>query len=308
MQLDRALAEQAIARIIAEPLGISAIEAAVAITEIVNNTMANATRLVTTKRGRDPQLFALVAAGGASGLHVGRQAEELGIQTIIVPALAPVFCAFGDIVADLRISEARTHICAADGVDVEALNDIFNEMEQRARQRLAGQSIARSYDTRRSMDMHYAGEVHEVTVPVRSRTRRITRLNLEATVSDFHTLHERLFAHKNTAQAVEILTLRLDLIGVRDKPRLTAADFGEEDPAAALKGRRPVHFDVEPVPTPVYDGDLLRPGHFIQGPAIIEQWGTTVAVLAGHECLIDAYGNLIVEVGQAGSVAERRAG
>jgi N-methylhydantoinase A len=298
MRLDRARAELAIARDIAEPLGISVIEAAVAITEIVNNTMANATRLVTTKRGRDPQAFALVAAGGASGLHVGRQAEELGIQTIVVPALAPVFCAFGDIVADLRISEARTHIAAVSSVDLDRLNDMFSDMELRARRRLSGQSIARNYDTRRSIDMHYAGEVHEVTVPVRSRTRRITRLNLEATVADFHTLHERLFAHKNAAQSVEILTVRFDLIGIRDKPRPFAAEFGDEDPVAALKGLRPVHFDIAPTLTQIYDGNRLRPGHFIQGPAIIEQWGTTVAVLAGHECLVDAYSNLIIEVGR----------
>ena len=238
----------------------------------------------------------------------GGRPRNLASRRSSFPRSLPVFCAFGDTVADLRISEARTHIAAINGVDVDALNDIFNDMELRARRRLSGQSIARNYDTRRSIDMHYTGEVHEVTVPVRSRTRRITRLNLEATVADFHTLHERLFAHKNAAQSVEILTLRLDLIGIRDKPRLFAAEFGEEDPAAALKVRRAVHFDVEATLAPIYDGNRLRPGHFIQGPAIIEQWGTTVAVLAGHECLVDAYGNLIIEVGQVSAATERHAG
>jgi N-methylhydantoinase A len=308
MRLDREAAEEAIRREIAEPLGMPLIEAAVAITDIVNNNMANATRLVTTKRGHDPQQFALVAAGGAGAIHAGKQAEELGIQTVIVPGLAPVFCALGANVADLRISEARTHIGLTDTVDFEALNETFQEMEARARQRLPGADFVRNFDVRRSLDLHYVGEVHEVTVPVRSRTRRITRLNLEATINDFHAIHERLFAHKDPAQGVEILTLRLDLVGLRDKPRVVAAEFGGEDPAPALKGTRPIHFDVAATETPVYDGALLRPGNFIAGPAVVEQWGTTIVVYPGHECLIDAFGNVIVEIGQVQKAGERLAG
>jgi N-methylhydantoinase A len=300
MTLDRTRAEDAIRSEVAEPLGVSIIEAAVSIVEIVNNNMANATRLVTTRRGYDPQQFALVAAGGAGAIHAGRQAEELGIQTVVVPSFASVFCAFGDNVADLRVSESRTYIGLMDAVDFEALNDAFQEMEIRARRRLSGQVVAGSFESRRSFDLRYVGEVHEVTVPIRSRTRRITRLNLETTVNDFHSLHERLFAHKDSTQAVEILTLRLDLIGLRDKPRLRAAAFADENPSAAKKGVRTVHFDIAPVEVPVYDGPRLTPGNFIQGPAIIEQWGTTIVVYPGQESLIDAYGNVIIEIGQAG--------
>ncbi|BCP51986.1 methylhydantoinase [Kaistia sp. 32K] len=307
MVLDREKAVDAVRREVAEPLGLSVIEAASAIIELVNSNMANATRLVTTKRGRDPQQFALVAAGGAGGIHAGKQAEELGIRTVIVPGLAPVFCALGDNVADLKISESRTHIGRVDELDFEALNTMFQEMEQRARGRLAGQAVAGNFETRRSLDMHYVGEVHEVTVPIRSRTRRITKLNLDATLGDFHELHERLFAHKDPSQPVEILTLRLDLIGVRERPRMIPQEFGDEDASGALKGERQVHFDVEPTTVPVYDGGLLKAGSFIPGPAIIEQWGTTIAVYPGHECLIDAYGNVIIEIGQARTAAERAA-
>ncbi|MBB5751622.1 hydantoinase/oxoprolinase family protein [Prosthecomicrobium pneumaticum] len=301
MVLDKAKAVEAIRREVAEPLGLGVVEAASAIIDLVNNNMANATRLVTTKRGHDPAAFALVAAGGAGGIHAGKQAEELGIRTVIVPALAPVFCALGDNVADLKISESRTSIARLDQLDFEAFNEVFQEMEARARKRLSEQSIVKSFETRRSLDMHYVGEVHEVTVPIRSRTRRITKLNLDATLNDFHVLHERLFAHKDVKQPVEVLTLRLDLIGIRERPRMNAAEFGEEDAAPALKGHRPVHFAVEPTIVPVYDGGRLKPGNFILGPAIIEQWGTTIAVYPGHECLIDAYGNVIVEIGQGGA-------
>ena len=129
---------------------------------------------------------------------------------------------------------------------------------------------------------------------------------METTIQDFHTLHERLFAHKDADQPVEILTLRLDLIGIRDKPRLRTASFGDEQPTAAQKGTRSVYFDVEPVEVPVYDGSKLVPGNFVEGPAIIEQWGTTVVVCPGQESLIDSYGNIIIEIGQVNRLATSR--
>ena len=297
MRLDRKASEEAIRVHVAEPLGISPVEAALAISDIVNSNMANATRLVSTRRGYDPQRFALVAAGGGGAIHAGRQAEDLGIQTVIVPREASVFCASGANVADLKVSEAQTWIASTASIDFDALNEAFQALEQRARDRLSAQSLVRNFDVRRALDLHYAGEVHEVTVPIRSRTRRITPLNLQATIADFHALHDRLFAHKDLGQAVEILTLRLDLVGLRDRPALVGEPFGDEDPSPALKETRPVHFDSEATPTPVYDGARLAPGHFILGPAIIEQWGTTVVVYPGQECLIDPFGNVIIEIG-----------
>ncbi|MFD0713786.1 hydantoinase/oxoprolinase family protein [Paenibacillus sp. GCM10027626] len=296
MKLDRQLAEQAIARHIAEPLGISVIEAASAISQIVNSNMSNAIHFVTTQRGFDPRQFALMAVGGAGAVHAGKQAEDLGINTVIVPALAPVFCALGDVAANLKVTELHTRFETVDQVDLDGMNADFEAMEETARAKLGGQSIARHYETRRYLDMRYAGEVHEVTVPVRSRTRKVTALNLEATLADFHTLHERLYAHKDSSQPVEILNLRLDLVGVRDRMQIEEEPFDREDPAAALRSTRPVIFDGKPVNTPVYDGGVLKPGNLVVGPAVIEQWGTTIVVYPGHEALIDAYRNCVIEV------------
>lgn len=300
MALDPDAARRAVAEHVADPLGLSVEEAAQAISEIVNSNMANASHLVTTRRGLDPSDFALVAAGGAGALHAGRQAELLGVSTVIVPAAAPVFCALGDTVAHLKVSDARTCLAAVADLDLATLNALFDDMERAARRRLAGQQVTRSYEVRRSLDLRYEGEVHEVTVPLRTRTRRVTALNLEAALRAFHDTHEALFAHKDPAQPVELLTARLDLLGLRDAPRAAAAEFGEEDPAAALKGRRAVTFSDGPHDTPVYAGEKLRPGHFIHGPAAIESWGTTVIVCPGQEALIDAYGNCIIENGRAG--------
>ncbi|WP_080832760.1 hydantoinase/oxoprolinase family protein [Cohnella massiliensis] len=296
MKLDKEASVEAIRTRIAEPLGISVMEAAIAISEIVNNNMSNAIRFVTTQRGHDPRRFALLAAGGAGAIHAGRQAEDLGIETVIVPKFAPVLCALGDVSAHLKVTELRTRFERADRVDLEAINAEFDEMEKSAREKLGGGAAARQFEARRFVDMRYEGEVHEVTLPIRTRTRRVTALNMEATVSQFHDWHERLYAHKNPGQPVEILNLRLDLIGVRDRIPLRESPFDEENPAAAQTGTRKVHFGPEAVDAAIYNGDLLNPGNMIVGPAVIEQWGTTIVVYPGHEALIDALGNCMIEV------------
>ena len=296
MRLDRTAAETALGTHIAEPLGLSVIEAAQAVSEIVNNNMANASHLVTTRRGLDPSDFALVAVGGAGAIHAGRQAELLGMSSVIVPVAAPVFCALGDTVANLKVSTSRTFFAALSQLDLADLNARFDEMEAAARARLSGQAVTDRFEVHRQLDMRYVGEVHEVTVPLRTRTRRVTALNIEAALRAFHDLHEQLFAHKDATQPVELLTLRVDVVGVRRPPRMPATAFGEEDPAEALKGHREIWFADGPHQAAVFDGARLRAGHFLAGPAAIESWGTTIVVYPGQEALIDAYGNCIIEI------------
>ncbi|MNB75202.1 Acetophenone carboxylase gamma subunit [compost metagenome] len=297
MKLDRSLSEEALRTHIANPLGISVIEAALAISEIVNNNMSNAIRFVTTQRGHDPRRFALLAAGGAGAVHAGRQAEDLGIETIIVPGFAPVLCALGDVTANLKVTELRTFYTSGAELDLQRMNDLFESMEQSAREKLGDNSRLKLHEEiRRYVDIRYAGEVHEVTVPIRTRTRKVTSLNMEATIKQFHELHERLYAHQNTGQEVEILNLRLDLIGVRERIQFEEKTFEGEDPQDALTSVRQVYFSSEPDATSIYNGANLKPGNLIIGPAVIEQWGTTIVVYPGHEALIDAGGNCIIEV------------
>lgn len=297
MSLDVQAAREAVRVHVADPLGLSVDEAAQAISEIVNNNMANASHLVTTRRGLDPRDFALVAAGGAGALHAGRQAELLGMSSVIVPATGPVFCALGDTVAHLKVSDARTFFTPMNGIDLTDLNARFDEMEQAARARLTSQNVTDTYELRRSLDLRYEGEVHEVTVPLKTRTRRVTALNIDATLRAFHDQHELLFAHKDVTHPVELLTIRVDVLGLREPPRVKGADFGEEDASDAIKNTRQITFADGPHEATVYDGAKLRAGHFLSGPAAIESWGTTIIVCPGQEALIDAYGNCIIENG-----------
>jgi len=299
MSLSLENAQRAIQDHVAGPLGITLIEAALAINQIVNHGMAQSTHFVTTKRGHDPATFALVAVGGAGAIHAGHQAELLGIRTIIVPALASVFCALGDVVAPLQVNEARTLIARLDMVDLNTLNDTFNQLETRARSKLSDQSVRGRLEVRRFLDLRYVGEVHEVTVPLKTRTLRVTALNIDAVAQSFHEIHERLFAHSDPRQAIEIQTARIELVGQRDPPAWLARNFTSEDADGARRGVRSVYFSEAPTSVAVYDAERLQPGNFIHGPAILEQWGTSVIVRPGQEALIDAFGNCVIEVGRS---------
>jgi N-methylhydantoinase A len=135
-------------------------------------------------------------------------------------------------------------------------------------------------------------------VPIRSRTRRVTELNLGTALSEFHDLHDQLYSFKRPEHPSEVLNLRLDLIGVRDTARLRSEQFGEEDPSPARKGSRQAYFEEREgfVDTPVYDGDLVRPGQLIPGPAIIQEPDTTIVVRPGQEAMSDHYRTYVIEI------------
>lgn len=299
MRLDTAAAEAAIERHVAQPLGMTAVQAASGIFRIVNNSMTNGIRYVSVARGHDPRDFALMAFGGAGAIHAGMQARDLGIKTILVPKRASVFCAFGNLISDFKLSRVRTFIARAGEVDLEQLNDVLGQMYAEAESLLGSGSKMKELVVQRFMDMRYLGQVHEVTVPIRSRTRRVTEVSLATTVRDFHDQHEQLYTFKRPENPVEILNLRLDLIGVRDNAaRLVSHAFESEDPARARKSTRPVYFEThgDYVDTPVYDGALVQPGNLIPGPAIVEEPDTTIVVYPGQEAMLDHYQIYVIEL------------
>jgi N-methylhydantoinase A len=298
MRLDLEAAEKAMDRI-AGPLGLTRTEAAHAVFRIVNNNMANAIQYVTTQRGIDPRDHVLMALGGAGAIHAGPQAEDLEITTIVVPRYSSVFSALGDVLADLKVSEVRTFITPLSDLELEELNARFEAMRASAAARLdVGSDAEDRLVAGRFVEMRYIGEVHELTVPVRSRTRRITELNVAATLKDFHDLHEQRFAHKAPDQPVELLNLRLELALPRRPPEFPTRAFGSEDPSPAARGTRRVYFGayLEFRETPVFDGAALVPGNLVAGPAVINRPDTSLVVYPRQEALIDQYGNCIIEL------------
>jgi N-methylhydantoinase A len=298
MRLDAEGAEAAIARRVAEPLGMDVIQAASGIFRIANNSMSNAVRHVTVARGRDPRDFAMCVFGGAGAIHAGAQAPDLGIKTILVPKAASVLSALGNLLSSFKITKVQSFIRRTDAIGLDELNAVFAEMLERAQEDLGRQSKVRETVTARYVDIRYVGQTHEVTVPIRSRTRRVTELNLGTALAEFHEQHEQLYSFKRPEHPSEVLNLRLDLIGVRDVARLRSEAFEDEDPAPAERTTRPAYFEERGgfVDTPVYDGARIRPGMLIAGPAIVEEPDTTIVVRPGQEAMSDQYSSYVIEI------------
>lgn len=297
MKLDPEAGERAIRARIAEPLGLSVEEAASGIYRIVNSAMTNAIRYVSIARGRDPRDFALMAFGGAGPVHTGMQAKDLGIKSILVPRNAGVFCALGALISNFKISKVQSFISRSGAVDLEKLNDTFAAMEGQAEHLLGDTARVVETVTQRYVDMRYVGQTHEVTVPIRSRTKRVTDLNLATTIQDFHNLHEQLYSFKRPDQPVELLSLRSDLIGVRETVKFRSTPFESEDASHAERERRRVYFEGEGfIETKVYDGRKVRPGNLIAGPAVVEEPETTIVIYPGQEAMLDHYHTYVIEI------------
>jgi N-methylhydantoinase A len=278
------------------PLGLDATAAAHGIYRLVNANMANAIRRVAAQRGVDPRRLTMVAYGGNGPVHATAQADELGIATVLVPKMAPAFSALGLQLSDHLIDEMRAYIAPIRSVDLERVNALFGEMEERARAVLGKRRGAHSrVETRRFMQLCYPGQTFDMAVPVVSANGRLKPRALADTVERFHALHEELHTYASRDEEPILRGLRLTLVGVTEKPQLPTV--GRSTAPPPLKQRRPAYFGGRFVSTPIYDGPRLRVGQRISGPAIIEEPFTTIVLQPRQRAALDRFGNYHITIG-----------
>ncbi|MEY2424060.1 MAG: N-methylhydantoinase [Acidimicrobiaceae bacterium] len=291
MTLDVDAARASIARDVAEPLGIEAVEAAWGIERIVNANMANATRRVLSSYGADPRDLAVIAYGGNGPLHACALATELGAARVLVPKAAPAFSALGLLVADYVVDVLRSYVVPISQVEVERLRGLMAEVADEVDKELAPAGLPEgAAHTELYVQMAYGGQNSDMSVPCPEG------LSLNATglldlTQRFHDLHEsdRGFAFRN--QQPQVRGVRLIARGETTKPGHLAELGTVTDAAAAQKGSRPVYWGTEFVDTPVFDGRVLGAGASIEGPALIEEAFTVVAVAPGWRCELDVHGS-----------------
>src|SRR6516164_5968928 len=165
IKLDAARAVTAIDKAIGRPLGLRRLEAAFAISEVVEENMANAARVHAVERGKDLEARTLIAFGGAAPLHAARLADKLGIRRVLIPCGADVGSAFGFLRAPVAYEVARSrYVRLDDTFDTSLVNALFAEMRAEAEAVVAvGAPGARLIETR-TADMRYRGQGHEITV------------------------------------------------------------------------------------------------------------------------------------------------
>jgi N-methylhydantoinase A len=289
--LSREKAEEAVKQV-ADPLGMTAVQAAQAIFTTVNSFMADQITEVSTKRGYDVRDFALVAGGGAGPVHAASIAALLNIPMVVIPSVAATYSAFGMFAMDIGRNFARSYICGAKRIDPERVKQLFREMEAEASEGFRANGIpAEQVAFLRTAEMRYAGQFHEVEVEL---SGQFTADQLDDTVKKFHQRHEALYTFGMPWKSVEFLNFRLRATAPRAPFRLRELGRGASDSAPALKRRRSCRFDGREVDTPVYDGAQLLAGCRFAGPAIIEETTTTVVVPVTYVCTVDQWKNYLL--------------
>jgi N-methylhydantoinase A len=298
LELDLDAAQQAIADHVARPLGLSVPEAAAGIKQIVDARMADLLRTVTIERGHDPRAFALYAFGGAGPTHAPAFALEL-VNEIVVPATQSVHSALGAIASDLASTHAiseptRLDRSAADG-NVERVEQLFATLEADALETLVEPGAAApSVQLERFVEMRFARQTKELRVPYpRERPPSLAPL-----VAEFLRSYALRYGEESLPETagLELVTFAVEARAELPRPELRAYADAGPDASDAARGVRDV-WDAASrafVPTAVYEGELLRPGNRIEGPAVIEYAGTTVALGGGQDAVVDRLLDLVI--------------
>jgi N-methylhydantoinase A len=299
MRLRPELAEAAIRRQVAEPLGLGLEQAAFSIWSTVNVDMVSAIQDITVWQGIDPREYLFVSGGGAAGLHVIPMIQELGASDILIPKAAGVISALGGVFADVTAEFSASRFTESDRFDFAAVEGDMAELEGRALAFLEGAGVP--LDRRRvefTVEARYRSQVWELSVPIRG-SRIEDGEDLARLVEDFHQVHERTFGIQEPGRPIECVYWRAKAIGLLPKPSIREVPAGGRDPAAALRGRRRAYFRElgGMVETPVFLGDALRAGNAVEAPAIIEEPTTTVVVFPGSEARVTELGSYHVRIG-----------
>ncbi len=297
MAVRQDLARAAIERL-ASSLRLDAMATAQGIISVVTANMARAIRVVSVQRGHDTRDYTLVAFGGAGPLHAARLVKELEIGRIVVPRNPGILCAMGLLLTDLRTDFAMTRLHTLSIAALPDIADAFHALHTQADAWFEEAGIAP--DARRTtltVDMRYAGQNYEL--PVALADGEIGPAMLDALAEGFTAAHQRMYGFIAAGEPVQLVTFRIEAVGVVPKASFQRYPDAGSDASAAIVARRDVWLPETGgfVLCPVYDRDRLRCGNCVAGPAVIEQMDATTLVLPDMIARVEPYLNLILEAG-----------
>ena len=279
LTLKKDLAKDALSKL-ADQLGMSLEETAFGIVKLANTVMAKALRIVTVERGYDPRDFTMFVFGGAGGLHGVELAEELNVKSVLIPPRAGVFSALGLLLSDYRADKVRSVIRSAGDISEDEIERIYAELVDEAVREVSIENA--EIKMIRQVDLRYKGQAYEITVPWMN--------DVEECVKAFHDKHEALYGFSSPDEPVEVVNLRVTAVGVMSKPEVKAEKDAEHEPKP--ENYRGVYFGDGWMNTPIYARNKLKAGAKIEGPAVIEDYDTTIVIPPNYTAFVDGYSNI----------------
>lgn len=268
-------------------------ELAEGIIEIANWNQANCIRQMTIQRGIDPRDFALLSFGGAGPAQSAAVMDLLAMTACIVPPNPGNLSAFGLLAVDWRTDHITTKVMHEDAIDRRTVARLYDDLEAAAAKSLERDGIeATRVRLVREADVRYAGQSMEVRVTAPGGA---IDDNFLARLADaFHTAHRRNFGYDyRGAQKIELVNFCVSGFGVIDRPQIPRLE-PRPGVTPARKAMRPVYFGGAFRDTPVYDRALLPPGFRLDGPAVVEEFGSTTVTFPGQSLEVDPHGILVI--------------
>ena len=298
LNLDKA--KKAIEDKLAKPLKYDLYETAAGMYNIINVNMAAAVREVAVKEGVDPRDFPMIVAGGAGPNHSCMIALELDIPLMIIPRESSIFCAAGMLISDLQHDYVKSYISKLEDIDANQFKKYFAEMKEQGIKILKEEGIndEKRIEFSYFLDLRYSRQYHEVTVQVTESD--IENANWDSIAAKFHPAHNELFGYslEEEKTPVELINLRLKVIGKTDKPKFTMMDYHGESSEHAYKNSRKAYIPSEKEfkEIPVFDSLKLKFGNRVSGPAILEQINTTAFIPPEFSVIVDKFGSYTVYI------------
>jgi N-methylhydantoinase A len=266
------------------------------IIEIANWNQANAIRQMTIQRGIDPRVFALLAFGGAGPAQSPAVMELLGMQACIVPRDPGNLSAFGLLAVDWRTDRIITKVMHEEAIELATVASLYADLERDAVHSLERDGIDPArIRVAREADIRYAGQSMEVRVAATAGA--VDTAFLTTLIDAFHAAHLRTFGYNYAGeQKIELVNLCLSAFGLIERPRMPKLKLGGQP---TFRSVRPVYFDGAFRDTPVYDRAVLPGGFQLDGPAVVEEFGSTTVVFPDQQLEVDPHGILIVRSARA---------
>ncbi|MFB6310641.1 MAG: hydantoinase/oxoprolinase family protein [Salinirussus sp.] len=296
LELDVNAARAALERDVADPLGMSVEEAAVAVRDVIDSKLASALRITTVEEGYDPREFALMGFGGAGPMHVCNVADELDIDRIIFPNNPGLTSAFGLLVTDVQHNYVRSIVEPLPDLDRESLGQDFADMISQGQDELESEGVAsedRSF--RCALDMKYVGQAHHLTIPldIGEDVDSVDDNTLEAAADAFESRHMERYDFVDEHNPIEVVNARVTAIGAVEDIELSPTGAASAD--AARRATRTVTVENgRHVDTPCYAWSELGAGAALEGPAIVELANSTIWIPPGFGGEVDRFANLVV--------------
>ena len=247
---------------------------------VTNATMERALRVVSIERGYDPREFALVAFGGAGGLHACDLAQALGIPRVFIPAMPGALSAYGILASDIVKDYSRTVMLTVDEKPaVASLRKQFQSLEQRAQKEFKDERWTGKLRFEASADLRYRGQGYEITLPF-----------TPSLVPDFHQRHHLRYGYSHPERQVELVTLRLRA-RIRS-PHIPTIAIKQSQPYGLQREKRQAWFEGRMTPTVIHQRDTLSIGRRFHGPAIVTEYSATTIIPPRIPFFVDKAGNL----------------